>query len=178
MPGGGSGEVGGRVAASRCICEVMAREMAAEAALTGRVGRERVAGRSGAGSLVRRKCAVCGRPPGAVGATGPGRTLAGRWIPPPGGGGALAGGRAEPPVASGGIEPDAVGPRVSRTCPDGGCPATRDVRGGTAPVAGEGSGPERGSSVTRGTWLVGAFGKSGRCGCGGVTSSGMGSEGG
>jgi hypothetical protein len=56
----------------------MAREIAAEAALTGRVGRERVSGREGAGSLVRRRCAVCGRPPGALGASDPVRTLAGR----------------------------------------------------------------------------------------------------
>ncbi len=102
---------------------------------------------------------------------------------PLGGGGALAGGRAAPPVTGGETEPEAEGPSVSRIWPEGGRPAVRGDKGGTAPVAGEGSGPERGNSVTRGTALVEALGappagKSGRCDCGGVASSGMAAKGG
>jgi hypothetical protein len=113
-----------------------------------------------------------------LGASDPVRTLAGGRTWPVGGGGALEGGRAEPPVPGGRTEPEAEGPSVSRIWPVGGRPAGRGESGGTAPVAGCGSGPERGSSVTRGTPVVAAFGiplagKSVRCGCGGVTSSGM-----
>jgi hypothetical protein len=82
-PADGSGVVGGRAAARRCICEVIAREMAAEVALGGLMeGSGRVAGRCGAGSVVSRNCAVGGRAmlTGGLGASEPGVTLAGRWI--------------------------------------------------------------------------------------------------
>jgi hypothetical protein len=156
-PAEGNGVVGGRVAARRCICEVMAREMAAEVGLGGWTeGSERVGGRAGAGSVVRRNWAVEGRAwlmgGAAVGAAGV--KSAGPW-------GEAAGDL---------IEPEADGPMVRRIWPVTGC-GTWSCEGATAPVAGRGSEPERGSRVTRGTVaVVGGLGTSGPGGVVGASS--------
>ncbi len=113
VPAAGSGEVGERVAARRCICEVMAREIAADAELTCRTGGTAALVEL-VGSVVRCNFAVCGRVPVIGGASEAGFALAADRASPVGGGGALGGGRREPEAVRGRTEREAEGPSVRR----------------------------------------------------------------